>query len=293
MIVITAATGKIGTLLVQDLLGRGEKVRAVARDPQKLNSLKGAEAFAADVKDAAAMANAFAGADAVFTLVPPDYGASDVRASQNKVGDVYAAAVKAAGVKHVVNLSSLGAELPGKTGPIAGLHDNEQKLNALPDVNVLHLRPTYFMENLFVNLGLIKGQGINGSPMVPDVPLPMIATRDIAKAAAERLAKRDFKGHSVQELLGPRDVTMKEVTAVLGKAIGKPDLPYVQFAYADAEKAMAGMGLSADTARLFVEMYKAFNDRIIRPQSGRTAQNSTPTTLEEFAQWFAAAYKEN
>src|SRR5688572_26035438 len=103
MIVVTAATGNIGTALVQNLLARGKKVRAVARNGEKLKALqaKGAEAFPADVADAAALAKAFAGADAVFTLIPPNYAAPDVRAFQNKVADAYGSALRAAGVKRV------------------------------------------------------------------------------------------------------------------------------------------------------------------------------------------------
>ncbi|HNC73535.1 MAG TPA: NAD(P)H-binding protein [Elusimicrobiota bacterium] len=295
MIVVTAATGHIGQHLVQELLSKKKKVRAVARDAQKLKKLadRGAETVTADLADPAAVARALQGASAVFALIPPSYGEPDFRGYQNKISVVLADAVKNAGVKHVVNLSSLGAHLPDKTGPIKGLYDHERRLNQLDGVHVLHLRPTYFMENFYFGLGLIKGQGIHGSPLLPDVPFPMIATRDIASVAAHRLAALDFMGKSVQELLGPREVTMAEATRTIGAAIGKPGLPYVQFPYADARAAMIGLGMSADVADQFNEMYKAFNEGLVRPTQARGAQTTTPTSIEAFAREFAVAYSQS
>jgi uncharacterized protein YbjT (DUF2867 family) len=129
----------------------------------------------------------------------------------------------------VVNISSLGGHLSKKTGPIAGLHDAENMLNELSEVNILHLRPTYFFENLLSSIGTIKGFGVNGTPMSGDKAIPMIAAWDVGAYAAQRLLALDFSGHTTQELLGARDLSMNEVTAILGKAIGNPELPYVQF----------------------------------------------------------------
>src|SRR6185295_2673096 len=94
----------------------------------------------------------------------------------------------------------------------------------------------------------IKSMGINGSPLKPDLVQGNIATKDIAQKAAELLDRADFRGSSVVELAGPRDLSMTEITPLLGRAIGKPDLAYVQFPYADAEKAFAGLGMPPATA---------------------------------------------
>ena len=216
-------------------------------------------------------------------------GAPNARDYYNSVGKIYADAVLAAGVKEVIFLSSIGANLGEKNGPIAGLYDQEQRLNRLKGVNVLHLRPGYFMENLFWNIGLIKEKGMNGSPLRGNVPINMIATKDIAQFAAVNIltgVERTF----TQELLGERDVSMEEATMAIGKAIGKPELKYVQFPYEDAEKAMIGMGMGKGTAALFNEMYKGFNDGVILPTERRTKQNTTTTSIEEFAKVFAQAY---
>lgn len=291
--VVTAATGNIGTKLVERLLEKGHKVRAVARDMKKLDALakKGAEVVSASLDDAGAIAKAFTGATAVFTLIPPDYTSSNFRGYQNKISEIFSSALQKAGVTHVVNLSSVGAHLSDKSGPIKGLCDHEQRLNKLQGVDVLHLRACYFMENLFMNLDMIRTMGIMGSPIRADFKTPMIATQDIAAAAAEHLIKLDFSGKSVHELLGQRDVTMAEVTAILAKALGRTDIKYVQFPYEDAQKAMVAMGLSNDVAGLMIEMQRNMNDGILKPTEARSSHNTTSTTIEEFAVVFAQAYR--
>jgi uncharacterized protein YbjT (DUF2867 family) len=130
---------------------------------------------------------------------------------------------------------------------------------------------------------------VNGSALRPDVPIAMIATRDIGAAAAAAIAARDFTGVEIRDLVGPRDLTMAEATRILGAAIGKKDLPYVQFPYEAFAGALVQAGLSSDVARLYVEMSRAFNDGLIRPPA-RTPGSSTPTGLEAFARDFAVAY---
>ncbi|MDD2898013.1 MAG: hypothetical protein PHI31_04800 [Desulfuromonadaceae bacterium] len=133
----------------------------------------------------------------MFIMIPPNYTAVNFRKYQKDIGESIACAVSKSGVKHAVNLSSQGAELPGGTGPILGLRDQEQRLNSLSAVNVLHLRPVYFMENLLSNIPLIHQMGIAGSPVRGDQKFAMIATKDIAAKVAEHLIRRDFTGKSV------------------------------------------------------------------------------------------------
>jgi uncharacterized protein YbjT (DUF2867 family) len=295
MIVVTAATGNIGQSLVGFLLKKNKKVLALGRNAEKLKGLEkqGAETRLVDLTDGVATAKAFQGAEAVFTLIPPRYNAPDFKAYYGQVSRVYGEALRGAGVSHVVNLSSVGAHLPDNSGVIRGLHAHELELNKLDKTHVLHLRPGYFMENFFFSLGLIKTQGINGSPLRPDVKIPMIATRDIAQVAADQLIARDFSGKSARYLLGQRDLTLAEATRILGQAIGKPDLPYIQFPEEDAFKAMVGMGMSADVAALFNEMYRGFNEGRIVPTRPRDAASTTPTAIETFATTFAAVYQKS
>jgi uncharacterized protein YbjT (DUF2867 family) len=290
MYAIVGATGNTGRFIAEALLKDGETVRVIGRDATRLKPLVdgGAEAFVASIDDTPAMVRAFTGATAVYTMIPPNYGAADLRAYHRRIGETLGTALERAHVPFVVNLSSLGAQLSDGAGPISGLHDVEQRLNRLPDSHVLHLRPGYFMENLLWNRDLIATQGIIGTPLRSNLAISMIATRDIAAAATQRLRVRDFSGKRTQELLGHQDLTMVEATAVIGKATGNPSLHYVQFPYEAAEEAMLGMGMSADTARNFVELYRAFNEGRVTPLEPRTPANTTATSFEEFAAAFGA-----
>jgi uncharacterized protein YbjT (DUF2867 family) len=293
MYAITGATGNIGSKAAEILLTRGEKVRVIGRDAARLQPFtdKGAESAAGDLKDTAFLTGAFSGVDAVFAMIPPDYTADDFRGYQNGVGRSIVDAITRSGVKYVVNLSSQGAELPAGTGPILGLHDQEKRLNWLAEVNVLHLRCTYFMENLLMNIPLINGRGIAGSAVRGDRKFAMIATRDIAARVVEHLVRRDFHGKVVEDLLGQRDLSLEEAIGVIGRRIGLPDLKYVQFPYDEAAKGMVAMGISPDVSRLFIEMSAALNDGLFAVNRPRTVENTTPTAIEGFAETFAAAFE--
>jgi uncharacterized protein YbjT (DUF2867 family) len=294
LVTITGATGNIGKALAERLLQSGVKIRAVARNAEKLVPLtaKGAEACVGDVENTAFLTEAFLGADAVFAMIPPHSSVPDLRADQLRIAASLTEALKTAGVSRVVALSSAGASLPSGTGPIAGLHKFEELLKSIPGLSIIALRPTFFMENHLASIHLIKSTGINGSAARADVALAMIATRDIAAVAAEYLIEPTFDGYTVRELYGPRDYTHREATSILGAAIGKPDLAYVEFSYEDFRKGLLGAGFSASVADAYVEMYTAINEGRIQSTMSRTKSNTTPTTLEEFArEVFAPAYQ--
>jgi uncharacterized protein YbjT (DUF2867 family) len=284
------ATGHTGKKITETLLKAGEKVRALGRSENKLAEFKraGAEVLAGDTTDAAFLTKAFCGADAVYTLLPTDPRALDYRAEQDRQGEVIVKTVRESGVRYVVALSSLGADLSEGTGVIGGLHAQEERLKRLKGVNVFLLRPVSFFENFSNSLGLIKHEGINGDSVKPDLAVPMVATRDIADVAARALKTRDWKGVVVRELLGPRDLSYSEATHILGERIGKPDLQYVQFSYEDEAKALVQAGMSPSFANLYVEMTRAFNSGVITPR--RTPENTTPTRFESFAGELARAY---
>jgi hypothetical protein len=174
---------------------------------------------------------------------------------------------------------------------VAGLHDLEEKLNSIPVLRVLSLRCTWFMENLLPNIGMIRQAGILGGAMRPDLPVPMIAARDVGKYAAHRLLDLDWSGKAYHELHGERDITMNEATRVIGQAIGKPDLKYRQFPYEDVIIGMMQMGISQSVANSFMEMTRSFKEGVIKFHSPRSAANTTSTRFEDWARdTFAAAY---
>src|SRR5271167_3550325 len=287
--VILGASGNTGSIIANLLLSKGEKVRVVGRDAGRLQRFvdKGAEAFTADLSDAAAITKAFSGARAAYLLLPPVKS----RESQARESDAIAKAVKESGLRYAVHLSSYGAQVPENTGPLVGLHASEEKLNAISGLNVLHLRAGYFMENNLAAIGMIHGMGVVGNALLPDVKLPMIATSDVGDYVAQRLLDLDFSGKQTRELLGERDLSMAEVTAVIARGIGKPDLRYEQFPHDQVQQVLTQMGIPPKTAALYIEMYKAINAGVLVPQEPRSPENTTPTSFEQFVlDVFAAAY---
>src|SRR5467141_405548 len=294
MYVILGATGNTGSVISNSLLMKGEKVRVVGRDATRLQRFvcKGAEAFTANVSDAAALTKAFAGARAAYLMLPPSMTSQDYRADQERESDAIAKAVKESGLRYAVHLSSYGAHVPEGTGPIAGLYSSEQKLNAISGLSVLHLRAGYFMENNLAAIGMIHGMGMFGHALVPDLKQPMIETRDIGDYAARRILNLDFSGKQTRELLGERDLSMTEATAVIARGIGKPDLRYVQFPYDQVQKVLEQMGMTPKKAAVYIEMFKAINAGILAAQEPRSRENTTPTSFETFVQdVFAPAYR--
>jgi uncharacterized protein YbjT (DUF2867 family) len=294
MYVVIGATGHTGSEVSEKRLGKGEKVRVVGRDGRKREAFKqrGAEEFVGDVTDAGAMMRAFAGAEAAYVMIPPNMTSPNVRAFQDRASDALAAAMEKNGVKHAVVLSSEGADKADKTGPVVGLHSLEQKLGAIGSLNALFLRAGWFMENILPQVGVIQALGNLGGPLRADLALPMIATRDIGAAAAEALAKREFQGKQRRELLGARDVTYTQVAKIIGAAIGKPDLKYQQVPAAQLKPALTQMGMSPNMADLLLEMSEALNSGYMRPLEPRSAQNTTPTTIETFVgEVFLPAYR--
>src|ERR1700741_4643821 len=239
--VVLGSSGNTGSIIADFLLAKGQKVRVVGRDLGRLQSFvrRGAEAYSADLSDAAALTSAFSGARAAYLLLPP----LNSREEQERQSDAIAVAVKNSGLRYAVHLSSYGAHVPKGTGPVTGLHSSEQKLNGVSDLNVLHLRPGYFMENNLAAIDMIRGMGMFGHALLPDLKLPLIATRDVGAYAAQRLLDLDFSGRQTHELLGERDLSMTEATAVIARGIGKPDLLYEQFRYDQGQQALTQLGV--------------------------------------------------
>jgi len=290
--VILGASGNTGSIIADSLLSKGRKVRVVGRDAGRLQRFvrQGAEAFKGDVSDAAALTKAFSGAHAAYLLLPPITSRED----QEGESDAIAQAVTESGLGYAVYLSSYGAHVPEGTGPVTGLHSSEQKLNAIGGLHVLHLRAAYFMENNLAAISMIQEMGIFGHALLPDLKLPMIATRDVGDYAAKRLLDLDFSGKQTCELLGERDLSMAEATAIIARGIGKPDLRYVQFPYEQVQQVLEQMGMTPKKAALYIEMFKAINAGVLAAQEPRSRQNTTPTSFEEFVQdVFAPAYHGN
>lgn len=293
--VVLGSLGNISKPLAEKLVAAGHKVTVISSKAEKAGQIEalGAKAAIGSVEDVDFLTKTFAGADAVYTMVPPNFGADNWKKYIGGIGENYASAIKASGVKNVVNLSSIGAHMPDGCGPVSGLYFVEKALSGLDGVNVIHLRAGFFFQNFLGNIGMIKHMGIIGGNYGEETKLPLVHPVDIADAAAEEMLKLSFKGRNIRYVVSDEKTT-NQVAAILGKAIGKPDLPWIDFKDEDTITGLVQAGLSEEIAKNYAEMGAAM-------RSGEMAAEynlNKPTVfgktkLEAFAPVFAAIYSQS
>jgi len=290
---ITGSLGHISKPIVTALVKAGHEVTVITSSAGRVKEIEslGAKAAVGSVEDPGFLTKAFQGADAVYTMVPPNFGAGNWKDYIGQVGKNYAEAIKANNIKHVVNLSSIGAHMPDGCGPVSGLYRVEQALNTLTGVNIRHLRPAYFYNNLFAQTGLIKNLGIMGANFdISDKKFMLVDPSDIATVAIQALLKLDFKGHSVQYIASD-EVSTGEIAAAFGGAIDKPGLKWVLFTDEQALQGALQAGLPEEIAKNYTEMGHAAHTGAMGEDYWN---NHTPVSgkikLADFAKTFAAVY---
>ena len=288
--VITGSLGNISKPLALSLIAAGHQVTVISSQPERAKDIEaiGATAAIGAVSDAAFLTGVFEGADAVYTMVPPSYTTDNYRAYYNQMAKSYSEAIKASGVKRVVNLSSIGAHLPDGTGPIKGLYDLEAVFNTLEEVAIVHLRPASFYTNMYGSVGMIKQAGIMGGNYPATASVIMVHPTDIADTAAAKL-QQPFSGKSVQYIASD-ELTMAEATAILGAAIGKPELPWVEFSDEQTYEGMVQAGLSEELARNYVEMGNATKAGILWEDYNRNRPQLSSRKFSDFAKDFARQF---
>jgi uncharacterized protein YbjT (DUF2867 family) len=292
--VITGGAGNISGLLTEKLLAAGHRVTVVGRNAENLKPLteKGATAAIGSVEDLDFLKKTFSNADAVYTMVPPKYDIStNWKEYIGQIGKNYRDAIKGSSIKHVVNLSSIGAHLADGCGPVSGLYKVEEALNELKDVNVKHLRPSYFYANLLANIGLAKNMNIIGSNFGGDnFEFVLTDTSDIADAAAEELLQHNFTGHSVRYVASD-ETTTNEIAKLIGVAIDKPGLQWVVFTDDQAFEGMKQAGLPEEIAKNYTEMGNAIHSGIMQEDYWKNRPETFgKVKLEDFVKTFSAIY---
>jgi uncharacterized protein YbjT (DUF2867 family) len=283
MIAVTGAAGNVGSKVADLLLDDDQPVRAMEhRRPLEALGRRGAEIVTGDLADPGDLGLVLKDAEAALVVLPDVVTDPAFTATRSRMARAIADAIGRSRVAHVVVVSTLDAGREDAAGQAAGLRELEQLLAGLSDREVLVLRSPFYMENLLAGVPLIRAQGINGSAVDPDLPLPMIATRDVAAEAAARLARRDFTGPGIRVLVGPEDVSLRTATLALGRRLGLGEVPYVQFPPADVAGALAGAGLSPDAAAAMVELQLGLNARGSFADVRRAADVVGPTRLERF-----------
>ena len=282
-IVVLGATGTVGSKISEILLNEDHHVTLVTRNPEKLERFRnlGAEIIDGDMSDVDTLTNALKNADSAFVLLPDNVKAENTRAYQRQITGKLIEAIENSGIRYIVNMSSLGSHMHEGNGMMGGTGEQEVRLNQLEDINVLHIRSAYFMENFLRTIPLVKNKWINGTAADGDHAIPMVATKDVARIAAGHLASLDFKGKTVHAVMGARDYTYREFTGLIGKAIGNPDLPYVQVPVEQAKQTFLGNGFSEDFVDNLIEMGTAIKTGFMNYQK-RDASATTSTTAEDF-----------
>jgi uncharacterized protein YbjT (DUF2867 family) len=289
--VLSGSLGNITKPLAEKLIAAKHDVTIISSHDERRKSVEqlGAKAAIGDLDDAAFLKDIYKGADAVYTMVPPKMNPADWKREIRKTGHSIASAIKAAGVRKVVNLSSIGAHMPVGCGPVSALYFVEQELNALEAVDVKHLRPGFFYTNFFGLAGMIKHAGIWGNNYGAGAELVMVHPSDIAVAAAGELTDLSFIGNSVRYIVD--DIrNSREIASVLGSAIGKPDLPYVEFTDEQAFQGMLQSGMNEETSLNFVEMGQAVRHGDMFSDFKKQSVPKGKIKMEDFAKEFAAAY---
>lgn len=290
--VITGSIGHISKPVVAQLVAANHHVTVITSNAERVADIEalGATAKVGSVEDAAFITSVFAGADAVYLMIPPIWKTDNWYGHQQAVANNYVTAIKANNVKYVVQLSSIGAHMRKGAGPINGLGYLEEQLLGLQDVNTIALRPSYFFYNLLNQIGLVKQAGIFGSNFGGgDEKLVLVDTSDIAAVAAEKLLNLSFAGFTTQYIASD-EVTTDEIAQVLGEAIGKPGTPWVTFTDEQSLQGMLGAGLDAEIANGYTALGASIKSGAIQEDYWQNQPSLGKIKLADFAKVFAATY---
>ena len=295
-IVVTGSLGNISKPLATHLVSKGHQVTVVSSKPERQKDIEaiGAEPAIGTMEDVDFLTATFKGADVVYVMETLGAGAFfnqtlDVVAAITQIGHNYKTAIEHSGVKKVVHLSSIGGHTDKGNGMLIFHHNVEQILSELPsDISIKTMRPVGFYYNMFAFIPTIKAQGAIFSNYGGDQKEPWVSPLDIASVISEEI-ERPFTGRTMR-YIASEELSPNEVAAILGEAIGKPDLKWIEISDEQLLGGMVAAGMNPGTAKGMVEMnagrwgntlYEDYNRH--RPRLGKTK-------LKDFAKDFAAAY---
>ncbi len=280
MIVITAPTGNIGHQVLDNLLDGAEALRVVTLDPSALSAeaRERVQVFKGSHGDPAVVDEAFADADAVFWLAPPDPQAPSVEAAYVGFTRPAADAFKRQGVKRVVGVSALGRGTPwaDRAGNVRASLSMDELIASSAGAYRALTNPS-FMDNIARQAEAIKNQGMFFSPIDGDRELPSVATRDIAAAASSLLLDESWSGVDEVPLLGPEDLSFNDMAEIISDVLDKV-VRFQQITFEAYKDRLVSFGMSDAMAQAMTDMAWAKNEGLdIAAQ--RTPENSTPTSF--------------
>ncbi len=297
-IVLTGSLGNIGKPLATELVQKGHTVTVISSksDRQKDIEAIGATAAIGTIEDVDFLSATFNGADVVYLMETLGAGAFfdkdlDIMAAITKIGTIYKHAIERSGVKQVVHLSSIGAHTDKGNGMLAFHYNVEQILQQLPtDVSIKFMRPVGFYHNILSFIPTIKTQGAIVSNYGGDEKEPWVSPSDIAAVIVEEM-ETTFNGRTVRYIASD-EASPNELAAMLGEAIGKPDLKWIVIPDEQLLTGMVAAGMNPQTAKGFVEMNASRRNGILYEDYNRHKPALGKIKLKEYAKKFAAVYNQ-
>ncbi|WP_158799066.1 SDR family oxidoreductase [Pedobacter sp. L105] len=297
-ITVTGSLGYISTPLIKNLVKKGHLITVISSNPEKkmLIEAMGAKAAIGTMEDLDFLTGTFTGADAVYCMLAPYGNLGDPNNSANAivaladiVANNYVQAIKRSGVKRVVYLSSIAADMEKGAGLIVIHHHGENTLNTLPvNVNISFIRAGGFYKNFLGYVNPIKNQNIMAANYGGNDIAVFVSNIDIADAIAEELESH-AEGRKIRYVASD-ELTCDEVAGILGNAIGKPDLNWITVS---DEQQLAGLkahGMNDSVAHEFVQMNASIHNGSFYKHYNQNKPILGKVSLKEFAKEFAAVY---
>lgn len=294
-IVITGSLGNISRPLAAALIEKGHSVTVISSRSERREEIQamGASAAIGSLENKDFLTGVFRGADSAYCMIPPgnhlDAG-FDIYGYYDRVAASYHAAVTASGIRHIVHLSSIGADMESGNGFIAEHHKAELKLDSLPaSVAIATLRPAAFYNNLFAFIPMIRATGAIRSNYGGGDVCPWVSPLDIARAAAEEIEAQS--GDRKIRYVASEERSCDDIAAFLGAGIGKPELGWKLISDAEMQQALQATGMNPAIARGFVEMNASIHSGRLMEDYFRHTPRLGPTKFQDFRPAFAAAYR--
>lgn len=256
MDIILGATGQIGSMLVDNLIKRGQSVRAVVRNGSKAEGLrsKGIEVSIADYFDVEALKKAFQGGSSAFLLTPENPESQDFIGETKTILNNYREAILASGITKIIGLSSNGAQHESGTGNLMASYMLEHAFSDL-EIEQVFVRPSYYFSNWLGYLELVKEYGILPTFFPPEMKVPMIAPSDVAKFLSEVIICKIPK-ERIYEITGPNAYSSLDIAKIFGEVLNR-NVILQQVLPEEWESTLIQAGFSKDGAKNLALMTKA------------------------------------
>ena len=292
-ITITGSLGHISNPLTKELLQKGHSVTVISSKPEKQKEIEelGATAAIGTLEDVDFLATAFKGADAIYTMIPPNNffdQSLELKSYYGRIATNYVQAIEKSGVKRVVHLSSIGAHLDKESGIILAHHNAEAILDKLSNVGITFMRPTAFYYNLKSFINVIKTTGNIMSNYGADDKIIWVSPIDIASNIIDEI-ETPVIGKKIRYVASD-ELTCNEVATILGAAIGKPEMKWLLVSDEQTQSGLEKIGMNPGIAAGLAEMNASMHNGKLFEDYYKDKPVLGKVKLTDFAIEFATAF---